>query len=313
MIGVFFSLSVCFFVSCFPHSFFYKKSFFIFFISVLINLLLFVPSLRYAFHGVPRWLKCGPILFQPSELLKVSFILYMAHLFTYYADQISFLLMKSVGAFLITIGLLYYQSDFGTTILICAVYIMLLWNFSYKKNFLWYFFGIIIAMLLILIALKPYRIMRILTFLNPWQDQLKSGFQIIQSFVAIQHGGLLGVGFGLSKQKKLFLPMPHSDFIFSIILEEIGLIGGMILLSVMLYFSSLFISYSFKRESLFDRNYLFAVGLVFFCQTVINVGGVTGLIPLKGIGLPLISYGISSLIGFGIIIGIGISLLHRGD
>jgi cell division protein FtsW len=311
IIGMVISIFVCLFVSCFPANFFYKKSFYIFSIIIILNLLLFIPGLRYEFHGVPRWLKFSGFLFQPAELLKVGFLLYIAHLFTYYVDQISFLLLRTGIAFFVTIILLYYQSDFGTTMLICGLYLIFLWNFSYKKKFLLYFLGAICIILFVLIFLKPYRIMRILTFLNPWEDKLKSGFQIIQSFIAIKNGGFWGVGLGLSRQKRLFLPMAHSDFIFSIILEESGFIGGIILLGSILFFSYLFIHFSFREESLFKKNYLFGVGFVLFSQTVINVAGVTGLIPLKGIGLPFISYGVSSLIGFGIIIGIALSLLNE--
>ena len=311
IIGVIISLFLCLLVSCFPGNFFYKQSFYIFSLAVILNFLLFIPALRYEFHGVPRWLKLGSFLFQPAELLKVGFLIYIAHLFTYYVDQISFLLLRAGIAFFFTISLLYYQSDFGTTMLICGLYVIFLSNFSYKKKFLLYFLAAISIILFVLIFLKPYRIIRILTFLNPWQDKLKSGFQIIQSFIAIRNGSFWGVGFGLSRQKRLFLPMAHSDFIFSIILEESGFVGGIILLGSILIFSYVCIYFSFYEESLFKKNYLFGLGFLLFSQTVINVAGVTGLIPLKGIGLPFISYGVSSLIGFGILIGIALSLLNE--
>lgn len=313
MIGLFISIFCCLFFSVLASDFFYKKSVYIFLLGVILNLLLLVPSLRYEFHGVARWLKIGGFLFQPAEFLKVGFILYLSYLFAFYVDQIRFLFIRTILAFLITVILLYYQSDFGTTILISGLYIVFLWDFSYKKKFLLFFLGFALIILIGLILLKPYRIIRILTFLNPWQDQLKSGFQIIQSFIAIKNGEWWGVGFGWSRQKRLFLPMAHSDFIFSIILEELGMIGGILVLASLLLFSFRFISASFiPGLSLFKKNYLFGVGFVLFSQTVINVAGVTGLIPLKGIGLPLISYGVSSLIGFGIVVGIALNFLeHR--
>jgi cell division protein FtsW len=163
--------------------------------------------------------------------------------------------------------------------------------------------------LTILIYTKAYRIKRLLTFLNPWLDPLGNGFQNIQSLVAIHNGGFFGLGIGNSIQKNFFLPMAHTDFIFSIIVEEIGLVGAGILLIKMLSFSYFFILESNKNVVIFEKYYLLSTGTLFFLQIIINTGAATALLPTKGIGFPAISYGLSSFLGISLLIGIALCFL----
>jgi cell division protein FtsW len=147
----------------------------------------------------------------------------------------------------------------------------------------------------LLVAYKPYRVQRILTFLNPWADPQGSGFQIIQSLIAIGSGGLFGVGIGNSKQKFFYLPMQHTDFIFSIIAEEIGFVGVCIIMSLFFAFFYTGLQLAISLQDPFSRYTVFGFTLLITIQTVMNSAVATGIAPTKGVGLPFISYGSTAL------------------
>jgi cell division protein FtsW len=256
-----------------------------------------------------RWISLCGVVFQPSELLKIAFFLHISFIFSFYEDQIHYIISLVFFYFLLIISILINQSDFGLIIILSCITFILLWNFLYNKKILLYGSLFLIVLLIIFIIIKPYRILRLLIYLNPWDDPLGKGFQIIQSYIAIANGGFCGLGLGASKQKNLFLPMAHTDFIFSIIVEEIGLFGAFFLLYLILRFALFFIQASYASKNIFEKNYLLCTGLLIIIQTSINVGAATGIIPTKGIGLPFISYGMSSIIGFSILIGIALSMI----
>lgn len=311
--GSFICLFLVYILSYVPINFFHKYQFLFFVFSIACNIILFLPFFHHSVHGAIRWLKLGPLLFQPSEFLKISYILHISNLFSNYYDQTNHIFLYLFISSIITMTILLFQSDFGSTIILCGITFFLLWDFLYRKKILIYLLLISLSGFLLLIITKPYRILRILTFLNPWQDPSGSGYQTIQSLIAIHNGNLFGLGLGFSKQKNLFLPMPHTDFIFSIIIEEWGILGGIILLGGLLTFASLFIHLATKNERISDKYYLLGLGLLLSFQTIINTGGATLLLPVKGIGLPFISYGLSSLIGFGIALGIAISIIREKE
>ena len=162
---------------------------------------------------------------------------------------------------------------------------------------------------LFMILFKSYRLKRILIFLNPWQDPLGRGFQIIQSLIAIVNGQWWGVGFGHSQQKMFYLPMQHTDFIFSVICEEIGIFGSVFLVTVLFFVVGLLIFFSYQAKNIFNQIALLGFAIMFFLQASINILVSISLLPTKGIGLPFISYGVSSIIGCFVIVGIVFSLL----
>lgn len=311
ILGIILSLFIVHIISYIPITILKKYSQLLFAGSLLINILTIIPLFKFSVNGASRWIKFYSLTFQPSEILKPFYLLYISTIFSNYYDQIKHILFYLFTAISISIILLIMQSDFGSIILLSAITFILLWRFLYQKKILIYLFIISLLFFIVLILSKPYRILRILTYLNPWQDPSGNGFQIIQSLIGIQNGGYLGSGIGCSKQSKLFLPMAHTDFIFSIICEEIGISGGAILIILLLYFSGIFIYLAEKMNIISHKYFFLGVGMIISFQTIINISGTTMLLPAKGIGLPTISYGISSIIGLAILIGISLSILKE--
>ncbi len=270
----------------------------IFILCLILLLLVLIPGIGSVRGGARSWISLFGFSIQPSEFMKVGLLLlYSKYLKDNYNDLKSFksfLMLFSVSIIIFLIIML--QPDFGTglVIVISSLLLIFITGVPYK------YFGFIMLIgllgITILIISAPYRIDRILAFINPWEDPLGSGFQGIQSLFAITPGGLLGHGFNNSIQKHFFLPEPQNDFIFAIVLEEIGLIGGGFIL--LLYF---YIIYKGVKISMqVDNNFIkfLSVGIVISLatQVFINIGVVVGLLPVTGITLPMFSYGGSSLL-----------------
>jgi len=258
-------------------------------------------------HGSSRWIHIIGFSFQPSELLKLTLPLYISHFFTkknipYVSSFQSYVQLLCIT---LLIGLiLLKQPDFGLTVTLSFTILLLYFIMHTQKKHILYSLSLSIPLILYLILSQPYRIKRILVFLNPWHDPQGSGFQIIQSLIAIGSGGLWGLGISQSKQKFFYLPMHHTDFIFSIIAEEIGFIGSLILIFLYLSFLYFGLRLAGKMKTSFSAltisGYIFLLSL----QTIVNLAVSTGLAPTKGIGLPFISSGNSSLIVNLCIIGV---------
>lgn len=278
-------------------------------ISFSLLLLLFVPGLGMKVGGANRWLSFAGFSFQPSELCKLALALYMAYSMAKKGSDMARFSKGLVphlviaGAFMVLVVL---QPDLGTSIIIgCWLMILL---FIGGVNLFQLLSLILMAtpVLFWLIWQADYRLKRWWAFLNPWEDPQGLGFQIIHSFLAFGSGGIFGVGLGNSKQKLLYLPEPHTDFILSILAEELGLVG---LTTIVVLFSILIlrgIKVALDTRDLYS-SYL-ALGITCFLgiQVLINMGVVMGLLPTKGLTLPLISYGGSSLVMS--LLGIGILL-----
>lgn len=270
----------------------------IFLFSLGLLILVLIPSVGSARGGARSWIDLGFISIQPSEFMKVALILvYAKYLSNNYIDLQkfkNFIFFLSLSAVIFLIIML--QPDFGTglVILLTSIIIMFISGAKLKHFLIIGSLGLILFAFLIISA--PYRLERILAFLDPWSDPLGSGFQGIQSLYAITPGGIFGHGFNSSMQKHFFLPEPQNDFIFAIYIEEFGLIGGIILISIYLF---IFIRSIILIKSI-DDNYLQFLGLgiviSFFIQIIINIYVVIGLLPVTGITLPLMSYGGSSLV-----------------
>jgi cell division protein FtsW len=282
-----------------------------------------IPNLSYlpihgtTINGAHRWLSIGGFLFQPSELLKCATVLFVAH----YIDRKRFQLTSfwyGYLPFLCIIGapcaLLLLQPDFGqaVTLSCTALCLFFIANGSSKHLTITAIAGLLGAS--ILIYFKSYRLQRLLTFLNPWDDPQGKGFQIIQSIIAIGSGNLWGAGIMNSKQKYFYLPMQHTDFIFSIFAEETGFIGVLLLITL---FIALLLTGTKLAQS-FTNNFaaLATYGFVLLTslQALINIAVASGLAPTKGIGLPFVSYGNSALLCNFLMLGIIINsvLEERG-
>ncbi len=286
-------------ISKINYKIFYQKSNLLLIGTIILLILVLIPGIGVVRNGSQSWFGIGPFGIQPSEAAKIAIIIFTAK---YLANNNKFLKSYKKGVFpilgilLLTFGLIMLQPDLGTASIIVMSVIALLFIAGVNMKF---FLGIgIIGVvgLIILIIIAPYRMDRITSFIDPWSDPLGTGFQIIQSLYAIGPGGLLGMGFLSSRQKQFYLPEPQTDFIFSIISEEFGVLGVIIvsvLFCIILYRG---IKIAINAKNNFSK-YL-AFGLIFqiIFQTVLNLMVVIGMIPVTGVTLPFLSYGGSSLL-----------------
>ena len=262
----------------------------------LIVLVLIVGTER---NGSKSWFGIGSFGIQPSEFMKLAMIIFTSkYLYNNKKDigNIKKGVMPILGLTLIIFILIMLQPDFGTGVILVMGVIGLLFiggvdlKFFFKIGLL----GVIGIVCLIIAA--PYRLKRILSFLNPWSDHLGSGFQIIQSLYAIGPGGLFGYGLGGSRQKHFYLPEPQTDFIFSIISEEFGFMGVIIVSGLFVFIIYEAIKIALKCEDLFGKYLAFGIIFMLAFQAVLNLSVVIGLIPVTGVTLPFLSYGGSSLL-----------------
>lgn len=268
-------------------------------ICILLLALVLIPGVGTVRNGSRSWFGIGGFGIQPSEFTKLGLIIFTAKYLTNNERNLKDIkkgVLPILGVLFLVFGLIMLEPDFGTGVVIVVTIVALLFISGVKMNF---FIKIGVLGLLgvtILIIIAPYRLKRILSFLNPWSDPLGSGFQIIQSLYAIGPGGLLGLGFGNSIQKHFYLPEPQTDFIFSIISEEFGFMG--ILIVALLFITIIYSSFkiAIKCEDHFGKYLSFGITFGLAFQTLLNLMVVTGLIPVTGVTLPFLSYGGSSLI-----------------
>ena len=291
--GIFFivGLIIMYIVSKINYRLYYKYSKIILWICIILLILVLIPGIGTVRNGSRSWFGIGPFGIQPSEFTKLALIIYTSKYLTNHKKLYPIMIVT-----LLIFGIIMLQPDFGTgTIIVMTIFGILFVNgmdisLIAKLGFI----GIIGVIILILVA--PYRLSRIMSFLNPWSDPLGSGFQIIQSMYAIGPGGLFGLGFGNSIQKHFYLPEPQTDFIFSIISEEFGFVGILIIsiLFITTIYSGIKIALSTKDK--FGKNLAFGIIFGIGFQTILNLMVVVGLIPVTGVTLPFLSYGGSSLL-----------------
>ena len=271
----------------------------VFFISVLLLALVLIPHLGSEISGARRWFKIGRFLFQPSELAKLTLIMYLADMLSKkgsYISDFGYGFLPALSAAGITVGLILIQPDLGTAVALGAIAFILFFAAGVK----WKYLGgtVLAALPVIFLAVYKvsYRWKRVMAFLNPWSDPRGNGFQIIQSFLALGLGGVFGVGLGMSRQKLLYLPAAHTDFIFSIIGEELGFFGTMsvITLFILLFWQRMRVA--FKSEDPYARFLSLGISSLIAVEAAVNIGVSIGALPTKGLPLPFISYGGSSLI-----------------
>ena len=249
-------------------------------------------------HGAHRWLSIGGIAFQPSELLKISFLLYSSYFLAKRGTAVTHFwrsFIPYIAIIVLTSIVLLIQPDFGQAVVIGTTGLLVFFIAGCNPLHLGYIAGALLPVITALIAYKPYRLKRVITFLDPWSDPRGSGFQIIQSFIAIGSGSWYGLGIGNSKQKFFYLPMQHTDFIFSIIAEETGFLGSVFLVSI--YMLLLLSGIKLALQLIDPFSYFLTLNFFFMIslQALINLCVAVGLVPTKGIGLPFVSYGMSSL------------------
>lgn len=286
------------------------------FISLGMLLLVLIPGIGREVSGARRWFRIGFFSFQPSEFAALAMIIYTADFISRKANLIK-TFRHGLVPVLCVLGVIslpiLVQPDLGTTLSICVVVFIMLFVGGLRLQHLLPLIVGAIPVLYLLIAHVAYRRTRILAFLNPWADPRGSGFQIIQSQLALGSGGIFGVGLGHSRQKLFYLPAAHTDFIFSIIGEELGLIGTLAILVLFLLFIRLGLKI-IKNTS--DRfGYFLSVGLVamIVLKAMVNIGVSCGMMPTKGLPLPFISYGGSSFMFDLISVGLLLNVARQGE
>lgn len=276
-----------------------KSSPYLFLGSIFLTVLTLIPGLGVRIHGSSRWLNLAGFSFQPSELLKLSLLLYLGYFLSKKEGKLA-TFSKGYLPFLVILALpcivLLKQPDFGMAVTLAITAFILFFIIQFNLRQLFATSATLLPLILVLIFKYPYRLKRILIFLDPWSDPQGAGFQIIQSLIAIGSGSFWGVGVSHSKQKFFYLPMQHTDFIFSIIAEETGFIGASLLVTLYVLFLYFGTRLAWQLEDTFAI--LITLGFVILTslQASINLAVATGLAPTKGIGLPFVSSGNSALI-----------------
>jgi cell division protein FtsW len=293
------------------YHFLQKKSLLLFILGLFLLSLTIIPGIGHEISGATRWLKIGFLNFQPSELIRIVFVIYLTDyivrkrkelhsFFKGFLPSLTFLVIVSI--------ILLKQPHLGMAVLLGMVTIAILFVGGAKIKHLIYLILISIPTLYLLIQSAPYRAKRLTVFLDPWQDPEHKGYHIIQSLIALGSGGLYGVGLGESKLKLFYLPQSSTDFIFAVIGEEGGfLLTGLVIL-LFLGFTYAGVKISLSAADSYGSLLAFGITALIITQSLLNIGVVTGVVPTTGMPLPFISFGGSSLllnmIGVGIILNI---------
>lgn len=290
----------------------YRKLVYVFLgLSLLLLVLLLIPGLGFKVGGAQRWFRFGFVSLQPSEAAKLSLAIFMAYSMSKNVDQMSTFLNGLLPHLLvgsIFVALILLQPDLGTAVILGMWMLILLFVGGIHLGQLFLLMGLTTPIVFYLISQSAYRLNRWWAFLNPWEDPQGFGFQIIHSFLAFGSGGLFGVGLGKSKQKLFYLPEPHTDFVAAIIAEEAGFIGISVLIILFALIVIRGIKIALKAPELFGTYLALAISCMLAVQVIVNMGVVMALLPTKGLTLPFVSYGGSSLVisllGMGILMNI---------
>lgn len=292
------SLFVMFFFYKFKYQYLTKFVYVLLGISLVLLVCTYIPGLGVTAGGARRWVKLGFFNFQPSELTKAALVIYFAYVINKKREKMKFFSTGFLPCMIVAslfILLILRQPDFGTAFIIGFVMIIMLFIGGSKMS---YIFSTVVAALPLLyfaIMTSDYRKKRIFAFLNPWEDPQNTGFQIIQSLLAFFAGGLLGRGLGDGQQKLFYLPEAHTDFIFAVIAEELGFVGIVVLLSIFLLFLYRGFKIAFQSKDPLATLLAFGITSLIGFEITFNIGVVMGIFPTKGIVLPFLSYGGSSL------------------
>ncbi len=282
----------------------YSKHFF--FVVLFLMLIVLIPGIGPRLMGARRWIVAGPIVIQPSELIKIAVILYLGVWLQTPRELKQFLVFLGV-----ILGLVMLQPDLGTGLIIVGICFGLYYLSGANLKSIITFVGFLSVAILLLIVVSPYRLNRLKTYMDPSADPLGSSYHITQIFYGLGSGGLSGVGIGQSRQKFAYLPEATTDSIFVIIAEEFGFLGSSVVVFSFLAFIMLAFKVARNSSDPFDKLVAGGISLLFFLQVFVNLSSMTGLVPLTGVPLPFISYGGSSLVSSFIALGLLINIAKR--
>jgi len=300
--AVFLGLACGFIVVHVPLSVFDRVSTVFLLSGIALLAILLVPGVGHEVNGSMRWIRFGSVSLQPSESMKFAVIVYLSsylvrHQFHVQTDFVGFI--KPVGVLTIIAGLLLLEPDFGAAAVIfsTAAGMLFLGRVPFVRFCSW---GLVAVSILASVAmLAPYRMQRLMTFMDPWSDPYDAGFQLTQALIAFGRGEWLGVGLGNSIQKLFYLPEVHTDFLFAVVAEELGMVGTLVVIALFLFliWRIFYIGNMAKRRGQDFAAYLsYGIGLLIGLEAFINIGVNMGLLPTKGLTLPLMSYGSNSMV-----------------
>lgn len=297
-----------------PYGFYRKMAYPILILAAAFLVCIYIPGIGFTAGGARRWIRLGPLAFQPSEPAKLAVIFFLAYSLAAKKDIIrkfSTGLLPNIVFPGAVIGLIVFEPDLGTAVTLSLIVLTMCFIAGVRLMHL-AFLGALAAPAVVLVISKfGYMMQRILIYLDPWKDPTGKGFQMVQSFLAFGSGGVYGVGLGEGKQKLFYLPEAHTDFILSVIGEELGLIGvGAVMLAygLFLYCGT---RIALKAKDLHGTYLAFGLTLMVALQAAINMGVVLGVLPPKGLPLPFISYGGTSLVINMIAVGIILNVYIR--
>lgn len=280
-------------------------------VALVLLLLLLVPGVGITVKGATRWMGIGSLSFQPSEITKLALVVFLAKNLAAKQKQIKHFTKGILPPLLVVggvCGLILLQPDLGTAVTIAGTTYLLLAAAGARGSHLAGLALLGIGLVALAIRLEPYRMSRFLAFLDPWADPLGNGFQTIQALYAVGSGGLFGLGLGQGRQKFFYLPEQHTDFIFAVLAEELGFVGTTFVLLLFFAFMWRGMKIAMKAPDVFGSLLASGITIMVIMQAVINIGVVTGSLPVTGITLPFISYGGSSLtlnlLGIGVLLNI---------
>jgi len=285
-------------------------------LSLVLLVLVFVPGIGISANGARRWLRLWPTTFQPSELVKVVMVIFLADYMDKNLDRMRdfrYGIAIPLGVMLLFQAIIIRQPDFGAVMSLGILTFGLLILGGARLSHVGTLVLLALPAVYMLIMTSSYRSKRLLCFLDPWKDPQGCGFQLIQSFIAFGNGSLWGLGLGGSKQKLYFLPEAHTDFIFSLIGEELGLVGTLFVLAIFVWLFIKGFQVSLKTSDPFSYFLTLGLTMLIGVQAIINIAVSTGLMPTKGLPLPFISYGGSALLINMAAAGILINIAKHGD
>lgn len=265
----------------------------------LLGAALVLTPLGSAAGGARRWFQIAGVSVQPSEVLKVALVFYLAWSLSRRRDRLGRFrdgIMPPLGIVIVAAGLLLGEPDYGTAVLLVGVFITMLFVAGMPLGPLAIVCGAVVPTAILFIANSAYRRVRWLSFLDPWSDPRDTGFQLIQSFIAFGSGGIGGLGLGQSRQKMFYLPAAHTDFVFSVIGEEIGLVGALGVLLLFGIVGTCGMRIALRHPDPFGRLLAFGLTTLLTLQALVNTAVVLGLLPTTGLPLPFVSYGGSAMV-----------------
>jgi len=285
---------------------------------IILLLLLFVPALREGgiVHPSRRWYRIFSMGFQPSEFAKLVLIIYLSSVLSKKGERINDFYRGFLPPFLIVSiisFLVFLEPDFSTAFLLFFIAIIMFFIAGIRTISIVSLMVVSIPALFLTIMEEGYRRDRIIGFLNPWADPMNRGYQVIQSFKAFALGGLGGAGLGRSVQKMRALPIPHTDFIFSVLAEEVGFIGVLFVMAMYMFLIYRCYRVALAQQGAFEFFLSFGITSLIAWEVVFNIAVVTGLLPSTGISLPFLSYGGSGLLTNSIMMGIVLNLSRRRE